>query len=296
MVKPAWVSRMIVLLGIGAVGLAPAGCGFVPEGRLDECHKMTRTLQSEMSRVRDKYVSLQSENTELTLRAQEDGAQLRAIEELVEHYRLSVTELQKDRDELAKAVQKFKSGLESISGQIRVSDASSSEAVIEHALALARRWQGAQFDRASMAFDVPANSLFEPKSDRLTADAQAWLEQVAGLLPSRTAGGPEPRVVATGGEASPVRRASVEDPDPSSSGALALARATAIRDLLAAKSGLDRAKIATARQASESAESPTRVAATRPGPRIEIRLGRPEPQSLVPVEASATIGSGATGP
>ena len=152
MVKPPWLSRTILLCGFGAVTLATAGCGFVPEGRLGECHKMSRTLQSENARLRDQALTLRSQNQEMTLRSVDDGRQIRELEEANAHYEQSVMAYQKDIAQLSSVVERFKSQVENVKGQMRVSDATAEAPVSEQARTLAERLPGVEFDARAIAF------------------------------------------------------------------------------------------------------------------------------------------------
>jgi chemotaxis protein MotB len=112
MVNPARISRRLLLAAACAGALASAGCGFIPQGRLDECHKMSRTLQAENSRLRDKFLTLQSQNQELTLRGLDDARQLRASEEVIAQQEQSINEYQKEREATDKAVARLKRAVE----------------------------------------------------------------------------------------------------------------------------------------------------------------------------------------
>lgn len=286
MVKPASKIRTILLVGVGVATLTSAGCGFVPEGRLGECHKMSRALQAENARLKDKYLTTKAQNDELTLRSLDDERQLRAKDEVIASMSQSVAEYQKDREQTEKAVERMKSALQSLNGGVRVSATSSSATLTERARSLAQRRPGAEFDPTSMTLDVPADALFEPKRNELKPDAEAWLEEVAGLLGNPSENKAGPRIVSIAGEPNPVRRTSVEDRDRADADALGLSRARRIRDVLASKSGLDRAKISVA------GEGPDVRSQDRSGPRIAIELGAsaPESEAKGPAAASAPTG------
>jgi chemotaxis protein MotB len=244
MVIPSWLSRTILLGGLGAATLATAGCGFVPEGRLGECHKMSRTLQAENARLRDQALTFRNQNQELTLRAVDDGRQIQELEEANAHYEQSVMAYQKDIARLSSAVDRFKNQVETVKSQVRVSEGAAEAPLSEQARLLAERRPGVAFDGASMAFGVPVDSLFEPGSDRLTADGQGWLREVAGLLTGPQASGLRPRVIAPADPAPAVRRVAVEDSGESRARQIGMARATRVGDLLATAAGLDRAILA----------------------------------------------------
>lgn len=277
MVKPPWLSRTILLGGLGAASLASAGCGFVPEGRLGECHKMSRTLQSENARLRDQALTLRSQNQEATLRAVDDGRQIRELEEANAHYEQSVMAYQKDIAQLSSAVERFKNQVESVKSQVRVSDAPREAPLTEQAQTLAGRRPGAEFDVRSMVFKVPAASLFDPESDRLTADGEAWVREVAGLLTGTEAHGLSPRVVAPAVSSPAVRRVAVEDVDKPRARDLGMARATRVRDLLASTAGVDRTKLAVVPAPnSQGSESNLGGSPLEADPRIEIQLRGPD--------------------
>ena len=60
-------SRIVALL-LFASGLLP-GCGIVPRSRMDECQKLSQLLRSENARLKDRVLSLQSQNRDYADRA-----------------------------------------------------------------------------------------------------------------------------------------------------------------------------------------------------------------------------------
>src|SRR5436305_15131515 len=87
---PRWsrTRRLLAVVAAGAWGLS--GCSFVPKSRLDECHRLSQTLQAEKDRLKDTAVSLRSQNQDLNQRAADDARRLRLQEEEVQRLVQSV--------------------------------------------------------------------------------------------------------------------------------------------------------------------------------------------------------------
>jgi chemotaxis protein MotB len=111
MIEPSWWARttrllVVVVGGGGAWGLA--GCSFVPTARLDECHRLSQTLQAENDRLKDTAISLRAQNQDLNQRAADDARRLRLQEEEVQRLVQSVSAYQAERDQLAAAFDRIK--------------------------------------------------------------------------------------------------------------------------------------------------------------------------------------------
>src|SRR4051812_49652217 len=119
MVEASWRARTKRLLGAVAIVAASAGgagglpgCSFVPRSRLDECRRLSQTLQAEKDRLKDTAVSLRSQNQDLNQRAEDDARRIRLQEEEVQRLVQSVSAYQEEREQLAAAFERLK-------GQVR---------------------------------------------------------------------------------------------------------------------------------------------------------------------------------
>jgi chemotaxis protein MotB len=280
---------MVLLGGLGAAALAGAGCGMVPQGRLDECHKMSRTLQSENARLKDQALNYRAQNQELSLRAVDDARQIKAQEEAIARLEQSVLAYQGERDELERSFERLKGQVEALKGETRVSGGPprSPLGLAERLRALARGGPGAEVDEGSSALSVPTERLFEPGSDRLTPEAAAWLRDVSGLLSAPEARDLTLRVVGPADDPS-VRRAGLGVDDRSKARFLGMARAARVRDLLATEAGIDRARIALA--GPDAAQA---AASKAGGRRIEIQT---LPRDPAPDGPAAGPAGGPSGP
>ena len=97
-----------------AVACPSAGCSFVPTSRLDDCHKLSQTLQAENSRLKDLALKYRSQNRDLTQRAVDDADRLRKQDEAIARLEQSVQAYQDEREQMAAA-------LERIKGQVQAS-------------------------------------------------------------------------------------------------------------------------------------------------------------------------------
>ena len=114
MVEPPWIGRAALLVVGMAVACPSAGCSFVPTSRLDDCHKLSQTLQAENSRLKDLALKYRSQNRDLTQRAVDDADRLRKQDEAIARLEQSVQAYQDEREQMAAA-------LERIKGQIQAS-------------------------------------------------------------------------------------------------------------------------------------------------------------------------------
>jgi chemotaxis protein MotB len=95
--------------------LALAGCGLVPSSRLDDCHRLSQTLQAENSRLKDTTISLRSQNQDLNQRAEEDARRLRLQDEEIQRLVQSVSAYQEERDQLTSAFERIKRQIAAVS-------------------------------------------------------------------------------------------------------------------------------------------------------------------------------------
>jgi chemotaxis protein MotB len=272
--RRSWVA-LAPALRIGLCGLGLAGCSFVPKSRLDECHRLSQTLQAENNRLRDTAISLRSQNQDLNQRAVEDARRLRVQEEEIQRLVQSVSAYQEDRDQLAAAFDRIKS---------RVQTAPASGPVVsglpQRLSDLAQTHRGWEFDPERGVLTIPAAQLFEAGADRLRSEAETWLAETAALCTL-----PEARdfdvLVVGRNETSAVRRAALEPQEGQAQGQsqarpLGRARAARVRDLLIQRGGIDPGRIEVAgfevpHDGPDSANVPSSQ-----NRRIEIHL-RPHP-------------------
>jgi len=108
------LKRLGVTAGVGLCGLALAGCNVVPSTRLEDCRRLSQTLQTENARLKDSTVSLRTQNQDLNQRALDEARRLRLQEEEIERLSQSVTAYQAERDQFAAAYERLK-------GEVRAS-------------------------------------------------------------------------------------------------------------------------------------------------------------------------------
>jgi chemotaxis protein MotB len=244
----------------------------VPTSRLDECHRLSQRLQAENNRLKDATVSLRSQNQDLNQRAVDDARRLRVQEEEIQRLVQSVTAYQDDRD-------KFTAAFERIKAQIRTSASPVSAGLLGRLQDLARAHPGWELDADRGVLTIPAGPLFEPGSDRLRAEAEGWLHELAVLWSAPEARAVDLLVIGRN-ETSPVRRAAMTAPEPAPASTpgrtLGLARAATVRDRLAAAGGINPARIEVAGFEVPHAGADGDAAAQARNRRIEIHL-RPHP-------------------
>ena len=125
-----------------------AGCSFVPTSRLDDCHKLSQTLQTENSRLKDLALKYRSQNRDLTQRAVDDADRLRKQDEAIARLERSVQAYQDEREQMAAA-------LERIKGQIQASADPRRGLLLERVRAFARAHPGCEFDPESGRHVLP---------------------------------------------------------------------------------------------------------------------------------------------
>jgi chemotaxis protein MotB len=275
MVEPSWLWRVLWRLVLGGLGLGLglgglAGCSLVPKSRLDDCRRLSQTLQSENARLKDVTLSLRSQNQDLTQRAVDDARQLKVQGEAVQRLERSVLAYQAERDQLAAAFERMKRDLQ-------VSANPLPKALLERFRAFAEAHPGCAFDLESAVLTISSAPLFEPGTDRLRPEAHVLLRAAAERLND-----PEARdldlLVVGHTEQPAVRRAGLAAPGPKHPH-LGLDRASRVRDLLAGEGGLDAARIEVAGHEAPPALDDGRaeeMPAAR-GRRIEIHLRRHGP-------------------
>jgi chemotaxis protein MotB len=100
-----WWARWPLAL---AVAGPAAGCSLVPKSRLDECHQLSRNLQATNAQLKDTVLGLRSQNQDLAQRAVDDARRLRTRDEEVERLTESAHAYQKEREEMAAAVERMR--------------------------------------------------------------------------------------------------------------------------------------------------------------------------------------------
>jgi chemotaxis protein MotB len=244
MVEPSCGSRptrllVAIALGVGCGSLA--GCSFVPRSRLDECHRLSQTLQAENDRLKDTTVTLRSQNQDLNQRAMDDGRRLRLQEEEVQRLVQSVSAYQQERDQLAAAFARIQS-------QVRTAAAAPagphSAGLPDRLRDLAGAHPGWQFDADRGALTIPSAQWFEPGSDRLRPEARSSLAEVAALLGAPEAGEFDLLVVGRN-VPSAVRKAGLSPPEAQGP-APGRDRAARVRDLIADAGHIDASRIEVA--------------------------------------------------
>jgi chemotaxis protein MotB len=255
---------------VGLCALGVSGCSLVEKSRLDDCHRLSQTLQAENTRLKDQTVSLRSQNQDLNERAVADARRLRLQEEEIERLAQSVTAYQQDREQLAAAFERMKS-------QIRSTVNPVSAGLAPRLEALARAHPGWEFDAARSVLSMPAAALFEPASDRLRPEARAWLGEATALWKSPDAHDVDVLVVGRN-EASAVLPAGLA-PGKGPPRTLGRDRAARVSEVLAGAAGLGAGRIETAGfelpppTGNEGSDEET-LARNR---RIEIHLRRRDP-------------------
>jgi chemotaxis protein MotB len=292
MVEPSWchrAKRRWVAMGVGLCGLGLGGCSFVPKSRLDECHRLSQTLQAENDRLKDTAISLRSQNQDLNQRAVDDGRRHRVQEEEIQRLVQSVSAYQEDRDKLAVAFERIKS-------QIRSSVNPVSSSLLRQLQDLAQAHPGWEFDPERGVLTIPAAQLFEAGSDQLRVEAENRLRETAALWKAPEASDIDVLVIGRN-ETSAVRRTALspEEANGQDQGRpLGLARASRVRERLAGLATIDPARIEVAGFEIPHAGADDDLASQARNRRIEIHLRRhavesppSDPKAPVPKAAAA---------
>lgn len=92
-------------LGAGAILTIAicAGCEGLPRAQLRQCHQRSQALQAEMAQLKEESLQLRSRNQELARRALDDARRIRSLEQEQTQLGQSLSNYQKERDELAAA-------------------------------------------------------------------------------------------------------------------------------------------------------------------------------------------------
>lgn len=272
MAKPARAIYLAAWLSLTALS---GGCGLVPKERLEECHRLTQSLQAETAQLKDQTLTLRAHNQDLAQRAIDDARRIRELDEANQRLERSVLAYQAERDKLSEAFESFKSQLTASVDHVPT-------ALLDQADDFARRHNLA-FDAARGVLTLPADRLFQPGTDVWTPSARPLLEDLAATLTESGGKALAWQVIATPGHAAePVQRVSLL-PESQPAGELTANRARLVRELLAELAGVDPGAIETAQAGAADSAAPGG------GPAIEIHV------HTRPAAAAATTGTGAAG-
>ena len=98
---------------LGAMTLLVAGCGLVPQTRLDDATKLVHGLRTENAQLKDANLKLKVQNQDLSQRAVDDAQALRGLETANAQYAQSIQGYQQDRDQLRSAFNDLKNQVQS---------------------------------------------------------------------------------------------------------------------------------------------------------------------------------------
>jgi chemotaxis protein MotB len=275
MVEPSGclrTTRLWIVARVALCALGLAGCSLVEKSRLDDCHRLSQTLQAENTRLKDQTISLRSQNQDLNQRAVADARRLRLQDEEIERLVQSVTAYQQDREQLAAAFERLK-------GQIRSTVNPVSAGLVPRLEDLARTHPGWEFDPQRSVLSIPAVQMFEAGSDRLRPEARTWLRETAALWSSPDARDIDLLVVGRN-EASAIRPAGLAPAGTQAEGrALGRDRAARVRDVLAgeARLGAGQIEVAGFELPPPSGSDGSDEAVLERNRRIEIHLRRHAP-------------------
>ncbi len=100
-----------------AAGLALApGCAFVPKSRLDDAHKLVKSLRTENAQLKDSTLTLKVQNQDLAQRAVDDSKAIRALEVANAQYEESIRGYQEEREQLRSAFREVQGQSRTASG------------------------------------------------------------------------------------------------------------------------------------------------------------------------------------
>lgn len=264
MVEPSWLSRVPRLLVVFTLAGLLTGCSVVPRSRLEDCHKLSQTLEADKARLNDNLLSLRSQHNDLVQRADDDARRLLAQEDEVKRLLGTVQAYQDERDQLAADYAKVKSLLQASANPVSTS-------LLHRFEVFAKGRPGCDFDPTSGVLTLASDVLFEPGSDQLKPAARPLIKALAASF--QDPGAKNARMLVAGHtEASPVRQASLDEKAPAP-GHLSLDRATRVRERLAVEAQIDPARIEVAGfESSEPLSEELDDASRARNRRIEIRL------------------------
>ena len=108
--------RPALAAAFAACALLVPGCAFVPKSRLDDAHKLVKSLRSENAQLKDSTLTLKVQNQDLAQRAVDDSKAIRALEVANGQYEESIQGYQQEREQLRAAFQELKGQVRTASG------------------------------------------------------------------------------------------------------------------------------------------------------------------------------------
>lgn len=242
------------------------GCGaFVPRSRFEDCHKLSRALQSEVVQLRDAETRLLAQNQDLVDRSLVDQRRVTALEDYVARQDGILGQYQEDRERLAAELDRL----------IRVvrSPGGVPLALRDRLETFAEAHPGVRLADDGATCLIPEQRLFVPGRAILTPLGRDWLVELAGLLDDFKAIGGTLSVAAPTGEDDALVRASVDG--PALARPLGPARVDAVRAILT-DAGLDPARF---RPAEADAIAPPGRVAIRVATAAETGPGLDDPEA-----------------
>jgi chemotaxis protein MotB len=251
-----------------------AGCALVPKSQLDECHKLSRSLQAETSQLKDASLNLRAHNQDLAQRAVADGQRIEELEQVNRRLERSIAAYQEEREQMAASLERIKRQIGAVADPLPT-------ALMRRLKGFARDHPGCAFDPGALVLTVPADLLFRAGTDRWASGAETLLGESAALLADPAAPDLGVRVVGHAAS-SPIRRTGLGgEPQPERS--LSGARAVRVRDLLRARAGIDPHRIIAEDPGTARTRTDVPDDGARDGDlRIELHLGRTAPEVSVP--------------
>jgi chemotaxis protein MotB len=198
---------------------ATAGCSFVPKSRLDECHKLSRGLQTEVAQLRDAETRMRAQYRDLVERSVNDQRRLAVLENHLARQERTIRDYQDDRERLAAELDQILRVVRGPSGL--------PTSLHERLGRYAQDHPGVAFHGESSTCRFPLQRLFTAGSDVLTPLGADWLRDLATTLADF-----EPLNLAVGvqepADPDPVQRVSFSKESPDST-PLGVRRAERVR-------------------------------------------------------------------
>ncbi len=273
MVKPSRWLRLIHL-GLACLGTL-AGCSVVPRTQMEDCRKLSRSLQADNARLKGMILSQKTQYEDLAQRADDDARRLKSQDQEIQKLMTSIQGYQDEREQLARGVERLKSQIRSASRPISAQFRGRFDS-------FAKAEPGCEFDAQTSTVTIPTDLLFEPGTDKVKPKAHTLMAAFAKVFDDPDAA--DLRLHITGHtDDSPISRTSIQG-DPPKPEHLSLDRANAVRGLLSTEGKIEAARIdvagvATAQPRTVSPEDSLRSLNRR----IEIRVSRSGSVSPEPV-------------
>ncbi len=100
-----------VSLVLASTAILASGCQLAPRQEVDECHRLSQTLRSENTALRDQMLVLKSDNQDFSERAVDDARRLAQLESSNQQLETSVQAYQEERARLETAYQELRASL-----------------------------------------------------------------------------------------------------------------------------------------------------------------------------------------